>query len=408
MKHTCNLGSYQNISCVGHALHNLVAVDGFKKTEPIFDLLKKVKNIIKALRYRTDEFEKVSKDQGLLAEEISEWSETFAQYDDDEEREDLLESLNSTTSDGNRNRYTSLKLDVKTRWHSVLIMVRSLLAHSKNIVNLMLHKSEHSELILLNTEIQLLNELTDFLNHFQRITAIFSGDEYVTLNYYVVFRSEIFSLIESEPQDSNELKMLKGNMMSNFNHRFPLSDIVILASLLDPRFQNLLDIKNYLHSLKCGAVDFLVKCVKDIGTDCISSFPNSTPSCSSSSKRETYVEELAEKHSTLASVAQTSTSQTDLERECYLLLSMSNKIKVTNVLTFWKDHSKLMPILTNLATQVYGIPATSTPSERNFSVAGLILNQRRTQINPDNLDKVLFMHNNYDFVKHRVSQIHTL
>lgn len=144
-----------------------------------------------------------------------------------------------------------------------------------------------------------------------------------------------------------------------------------------------------------------MKCVEDIGTDRISSSPNN----SSTSKNESYVEELAEKHSNLASVARTSTSQTAVERECYLLLSMHNKIKVTNVLSYWKDHAKLMPTLTNVAAQIYGIPATSTPSERNFSVAGLIVNQRRTQITPDNLDKVIFMHNNYDFVKSRVSKI---
>lgn len=240
-----------------------------------------------------------------------------------------------------------------------------------------------------------------FLKHFQRITAIFSGDQYATLNYYVVFRCEIFSLLESEPQDSYEIKMMKANMMKKFDHRYPLSDIVVLASLLDPRFQNLLDIKNYLLSMKLTAVEFLVKCVEDIGTDRISSSPTNT----SSSKSESFVEELAEKHSTLASVARTTTSQTAVERECYLLLSMHNKIKVTNVLTYWKDHAKLMPTLSNVASQIYGIPATSTPSERNFSVAGLIVNQRRTQITTDNLDTVIFMHNNYDFVKKRVAQI---
>ncbi|KAJ6648111.1 Transposable element Hobo transposase [Pseudolycoriella hygida] len=93
MKATCNLGSYENISRVGHALHNLVNVDGFRQTESLNGLVKKVKNIVKALRYRTDEFEKLTKDQALLAAEISEWSEVLLEDDDDDEAEELLQAL---------------------------------------------------------------------------------------------------------------------------------------------------------------------------------------------------------------------------------------------------------------------------------------------------------------------------
>lgn len=398
MKKTCNLGSYENISCVGHALHNLVTVDGIKKTEPIKMLLKKVKEIVKALRYRTDEFEKLTKEQGALAAEISEWSEAFLMYDEAGSINDDLESL-ASSGDSSDHRQT-LKLDVKTRWHSILMMVQSLIGYNKNVINLMLHKTDNSELVLLNNDILLAKELVDFLKHFQRITAIFSGSEYATINYYVVFRSEISSLLESEPKDSYEVKLLKTNMMSQFDYRFPLSDIVILASLLDPRFQNLLDVKKYLLANKTTAVEFLVKAARDVVTDGVSSSPNN----SSTTKNESYIDELAEKHSTLSSVA-TNVSQSALERECYLLLSMHNKIKITNVLIYWKDHSKLMPNLSSVASQVFAIPATSTPSERNFSVAGLIVNQKRTQITPDNLDKVIFMHNNYDYLKDCVSKI---
>ncbi len=150
--------------------------------------------------------------------------------------------------------------------------------------------------------------------------------------------------------------------VDGFKHTSSIRELI-----LNPHFQNLIDVKNYFQSSKLSAVEFLAKYVQDIGTDRMISSPNN----SSLSKTESYVEELA-------SVALTSTSQTVLERECYLLLSMHNKIKVTNVLTYWKDHSKMMPTLSNLATQIYGIPATSTPCERNFSVAGLINGERKS------------------------------
>ena len=42
---------------------------------------------------------------------------------------------------------------------------------------------------------------------------------------------------------------------------------------------------------------------------------------------------------------------------------------------------------------------TSTPSERNFSISGLIVNSRKAALLPSNLDKMVFVHNNYEFYK---------
>ena len=49
---------------------------------------------------------------------------------------------------------------------------------------------------------------------------------------------------------------------------------------------------------------------------------------------------------------------------------------------------------------------TSTPSERNFSTTGLILNSRKSNILPSNVDKILFIHNNYEFCKKIVNRLH--
>lgn len=426
MKKTCNLGSYEHLLCIGHGLHNLVAVDGIKRTETIKVIVKKVREIVKALRYRTDEFDKLSKDQTAVAEEMSDLSELFFR-DDDEDDEDyyddedmdesfeefgLRDNVNNSTTPG-LHRTKTLKLDVKTRWHSVLIMIRSVLAQNRNVVNLMLHKTNHSDLILTSNDVQQLKELVDFLQHFQVITSIFSGDEYATLNFYLVFRSEVRSLLESEPCDSADMKELKVNMLANLENRFPLSDTIVLASLLDPRFQNLLEVKNYLLASKCTAVEFLLNCSSNIfgnsnvSRETVTTVNNDNHLPATGSVKPTYVDDLVERHSTLASVALASSSlvKTVFERECYLLLSMGTKIKVTNVLDFWRDHQKLMPTLAAIAIQVYCIPATSTPSERNFSVAGLIVNSKRSQIHPDNVDKVIFLHNNYDYLKERIFNV---
>ena len=88
-----------------------------------------------------------------------------------------------------------------------------------------------------------------------------------TINYYVLFRQEVESLLEFEPQDSLEIKKLKNNMLHDFDHRFPLSDPDILESLLDLRFQNLAEVKRYSKSGRYTTIDFLIKFSKDIISD---------------------------------------------------------------------------------------------------------------------------------------------
>lgn len=58
---------------------------------------------------------------------------------------------------------------------------------------------------------------------------------------------------------------------------------------------------------------------------------------------------------------------------------------------FWKNHSKTFPLLSTLAKRIHSIPATSTGVERQFSSAGLIINQRRTNSNPDQVDNILLV-----------------
>ncbi|XP_037533267.1 zinc finger protein 618-like [Nematolebias whitei] len=62
-----------------------------------------------------------------------------------------------------------------------------------------------------------------------------------------------------------------------------------------------------------------------------------------------------------------------------------------SLLNFWHERSDgLVPV----ARRLLAIPATSTPSERSFSVAGRLIEERRSTLNPENVDELLFLHSN--------------
>ena len=71
---------------------------------------------------------------------------------------------------------------------------------------------------------------------------------------------------------------------------------------------------------------------------------------------------------------------------------------VHNILEWWKLNKGRFPNIAKLAKAVICIPATSTPSER-FSAVGHIVSKRRTCLNPENIDVILFLNKNLKFLK---------
>lgn len=65
-----------------------------------------------------------------------------------------------------------------------------------------------------------------------------------------------------------------------------------------------------------------------------------------------------------------------------------------NPLTWWEMRTTQYIHLSSLAKKILCIPATSVPSERVFSVAGNIINEKRSRLKPDNVNKLIFLYEN--------------
>lgn len=62
---------------------------------------------------------------------------------------------------------------------------------------------------------------------------------------------------------------------------------------------------------------------------------------------------------------------------------------IGNPLDFWKQNRARFPRLTLAASKALVVPATSASSERTFSSAGRVYEQRRSSMNPCTLDAIL-------------------
>ena len=68
-----------------------------------------------------------------------------------------------------------------------------------------------------------------------------------------------------------------------------------------------------------------------------------------------------------------------------------------SLLGWWKDKAvkQSFPAVTGLARKWLCVPASSTPSERVFSIAGIIDNPKRSRLEASKLSSQVFVHNNY-------------
>jgi len=63
-------------------------------------------------------------------------------------------------------------------------------------------------------------------------------------------------------------------------------------------------------------------------------------------------------------------------------------------LLWWKKNAFRYPLLSKMAQRYLCIPATSVPSERVFSAAGHIVNQKRACLFPENVRMLVFLAEN--------------
>jgi len=72
-------------------------------------------------------------------------------------------------------------------------------------------------------------------------------------------------------------------------------------------------------------------------------------------------------------------------------MPIDDQYKVAHPLLFWKNYENKFPYLSKLARRLYSIPAISACIERQFSAGGLVLNERRSSLNPDTVNDILFI-----------------
>ena len=81
-----------------------------------------------------------------------------------------------------------------------------------------------------------------------------------------------------------------------------------------------------------------------------------------------------------------------------LFFSETGAPRNSDPLAWWNNNSSRYPRISQLVKSLFAIPATSTSSERLFSVAGLTVTRLRSGLTRENVNALIFLHNNYALV----------
>ena len=75
------------------------------------------------------------------------------------------------------------------------------------------------------------------------------------------------------------------------------------------------------------------------------------------------------------------------------LISYINQgVQDINSIKYWTANQTVFPILAKKFFDISGMPSTQVESERLFSSAGLLIDDKRNRLEPEKAEKILVMH----------------
>ena len=295
-----------------------------------------------------------------------------------------------------------------TRWNSTYYMLKRLVETRWPVSAVLsceqVTKRKDRYLDLKSDQWTLAEELVKILEPFETATTFFSYEENSSLSTTLPVLLGLVEGLRKEPESETEdpsplaIEEFKRVVADEIARRWDLeqletSDPMVLAPLVDPRFK-------LIPSLSEDSKE----CIRASIIEQMDSFSLATAVTPSGSEDEVenevqVVEPVQKKAKKLTALDKLLgpekeevcvTSQAELEQ--YLLEKTVKR--TTEPLTWWKNNEKRFPKLAKVARALLNIPATSTPSERIFSVAGLTVTKLRSSLKPENVDSLIFLNKN--------------
>ena len=284
-----------------------------------------------------------------------------------------------------------LKQDVSTRWNSTLYMLQVIIEQK---MALAAYSTEHNDTPQLTThQLDLASKVVNVLTSIEEITKSICTDE-ASVSLIIPFVRALRLTLEKRNNDTGVCTM-KAEMLASLNRRYAgieKNELLVIATVLDPRFKD----KFFTSSTdRVNAIDLIKSKITDSDNPASVSLPESSPASSPKRlKSEVWncFTEILEQSGALVSESDPSELDQYLQ-EPLITFHRANSFQ------WWHDNQHRFKKLAKLARRYLSAPPTSVPSERLFSSAGDIYDEKRNRLAPERAEMLLFIKTNYSLVE---------
>ena len=230
-----------------------------------------------------------------------------------------------------------------------------------------------------------------FLDQFANASKDLEGDQEPTLHLTVPWLYKLKQHCSSSgDSDSNSLNAVKRRAADLIDCKFRLQPLHYVAAVLNPKMKSLkmLDSEPAMREDAYQALREMVINLEQGDTEGDTADGNNSEAASgetSPAHKKARFEDFEDDDDTAAAPVDEVTQ--------YLAMRIPRE-STASLLHWWKATEAHLPKLAKVARRILAIPASSASSERAFSAAGVTISQRRTALDPETVNNILFIYSN--------------
>lgn len=297
----------------------------------------------------------------------------------------------------------SLKQDCVTRWNSTFDMINRILEVKDSLMSVIAINFPNLPNID-NNDILIMEGITDILKVFKDVTIEMSSEKQVTTSKVIVLshalKKHCSSYLQMKVNAPLKVKELGNSLLENLNRRFHLVEenkIYSEATLMDPRF------KRYGFTSESALEKTKQSLISQVAAMIITTTENSTSveeksqnnqQCTVSDTQTTSLSIWSDFDQKVSHVVQNTNPKAAAIIEVTKYLEEPLHPRTQNPLEWWAQRCHVYPQLYKLAMKKLCIVATSVPSERVFSKAGLTITDLRNRLKGKRVSEILFLNAN--------------
>ena len=290
----------------------------------------------------------------------------------------------------------SLIQDVVTRWNSVYYMVDRIL-HQQQPLCATLLELKKGDLMPTDRDFSTMELFVQVMKPLVDITEALGAQKFVTISTVRALLYKLFNnFLKPADSDSRLMKMMKLKMQENLHDCYagPTLDLLSKAAFLDPRFKSLTFLITSEKQRITEELQEEAAILPDTEDQDEPTPPQ--PKVSRGKKKLLHLlEDIIQPSSGEISAPEISASE-KAKREIARYVADEEVVdwEDCSLLEWWERSKHRYPHLAKLAMKYLSIPATSVPSERAFSTAGHIVNEKRACLLPENVSMLVFLASN--------------